>query len=72
MIVSSSNAERIVDDILLFDEGILSAGVTDRSGNIIANKSSEYFGKQFEVGRLEGNKHSGTLVVAALGIADSK
>lgn len=70
MIVSSSKAERIVDDILSFDEGILSAGVIDRSGNIIANKSSESFGKQFEVGRLEGNKYSGTLVVAALRIAN--
>lgn len=70
MIVSSSKAERIVDDILSFDEGILSAGVIDRSGNIIANTSSESFGKQFEVGRLEGNKYSGTLVVVALRIAN--
>jgi hypothetical protein len=33
-------------------------------------KSSVSFGKQFEVGRLEANKHSGTLVVAALRIAN--
>jgi hypothetical protein len=70
MIVSSSKAERIVVDILAFDEGILSAGVIDRSRNIIANKYSESFGKQFEVDRLEGNKYSGALVVAALRIAN--
>jgi hypothetical protein len=70
MTVSSSEAERIVDDILSSNDEILSAGVIDRSGNIIANKSSESFEKRFEVSRLEGNKYSGTLAVAALGIAN--
>jgi hypothetical protein len=37
MTVSSSAAERIVDDILSSNHEILSAGVIDRSGNIIAN-----------------------------------
>jgi hypothetical protein len=60
MTVSSSEAERIADDILSFNEEILSAGVIDKSGNIVATKSSESFRKQFEVGRLEGNKDSGT------------
>ena len=41
MTVSSSEAERIADDILSFNEEILSAGVIDKSGNIIATKSSE-------------------------------
>lgn len=50
---------------------ILSAGVIDRSGNIIANKSSESFGKRFKgAGNLEGNKYSGTLAIAALSIAN--
>ncbi|MGH9989886.1 MAG: hypothetical protein ACREAS_05550, partial [Nitrososphaera sp.] len=69
MTVGSSAAERIVDDILSFNPEILSAGVIDRSGNIIANKSSESFGKRFEVRNLEHNRYSGTLAVAALGVA---
>ena len=69
-IVTSSMAERIVDDILSSISGILSAGVIDKSGNIIANKSSESFGKRFEgVHNLEHNRYSGTLAVAALGVA---
>jgi hypothetical protein len=71
MTVSSSAAERVVDDILSSNPEILSAGVIDRSGNIIANKSSESFRKRFEgVRNLEGNRYSGTLALAALGIAN--
>jgi hypothetical protein len=70
MTVSSSAAERIVDDILSSNHEILSAGVIDRSGNIIANKSKESFGKRFEgVHNLEHNRYSGTLAVAALSVA---
>ena len=70
-IVTSSMAERIVDDILSSISGILSAGVIDKSGNIIANKSSESFEKQFKgVSNLEQNSYSGTLAVAALSIAN--
>jgi hypothetical protein len=71
MTVSSSAAERVVDDILSSNPEILSAGVIDRSGNIIANKSRESFGKRFEgVRNLEGNRYSGTLALAALGVAN--
>ena|SRR5687768_7446643 len=70
MTVSSSAAERIVDDILSSNHEILSAGVIDRGGNIIANKSKESFGKRFEgVHNLEHNRYSGTLAVAAIGVA---
>jgi hypothetical protein len=70
MTVSSGAAERVVDDILSSNHEILSAGVIDRSGNIIANKSSESFRKRFEeVRRLEHNRYSGTLAIAALGVA---
>jgi hypothetical protein len=63
-------AERIVDDILSSNEEILSAGVIDKSGNIIANKSSESFERRFSgVGNLERNRYSGTLAVAALSVA---
>ncbi len=70
-IVTPSMAERIVDDILSTNSGILSAGVIDKSGNIIANKSSESFEKRFKgVSNLERNRYSGTLAVAALSIAN--
>ncbi len=70
MTISSGAAERIAGDILSSNDKILSAGVIDKSGNIIANKSRESFRKQFEeVQSLEGNKYSGTLAVAALSIA---
>jgi hypothetical protein len=68
--LNSSAAEKIVEDILSSNIEILSAGVIDRSGNIIANKSSESFGKRFEqVRNLEHNRYSGTLAIAALGVA---
>jgi hypothetical protein len=71
MTISSSAAERIVDDILSSNNEILSAGVIDRSGNIIANKSKDSFRKRFEEARnLEQNRYSGTLAVAALGVAN--
>ena len=71
MVVGSVAAERIVDDILSSNHEIVSAGVIDRSGNIIANKSSESFEKQFKgVSNLEQNRYSGTLAVAALSIAN--
>jgi hypothetical protein len=71
MILASSEAERIVDDILSSNEEILSAGIIDKSGNILANKSRESFRKRFEqVQSLEGNRYSGTLAVAALGVAN--
>ena len=70
MTIGSIAAEIIVDDILSSNQEILSAGVIDRSGNIIANKSKDSFRKRFEeVRRLEYNRYSGTLAIAALGVA---
>jgi len=70
LIVNAGVAERIVDDILSSNEEILSAGVIDKSGNIIANKSSESFERRFSgVSNLERNRYSGTLAVAALSVA---
>ena len=64
-------AERVVDDILSSNEEILSEGIIDKSGNIIANKSSESFEKRFSgVSNLEQNRYSGTLAVAALSVAN--
>jgi hypothetical protein len=70
LIVNAGVAERVVDDILSSNEEILSAGVIDKSGNIIANKSNESFEKRFSgVSNLERNRYSGTLAVAALSVA---
>jgi hypothetical protein len=70
LIVNASVAERVVDDILSSNEEILSAGVIDKSGNIIANKSSKSFEKRFSgASNLERNGYSGTLAVAALSVA---
>jgi hypothetical protein len=70
-IVTSTMAERIVDDILSSNSEIMSAGVIDKSGNIMANKSRESFEKRFKgVSNLERNRYSGTLAVAALSIAN--
>jgi hypothetical protein len=68
--VTAGEAERIVDDILSSNEEILSAGVIDRSGNIIDNKSRESFRKRFEVSNLERNRYSGTLAITALSVAN--
>ncbi len=71
MTLTSGEAERIVNDILSSNDDILSAGIIDKSGNIIANKSRESFTKRFgQVRSLEGNRYSGTLAVAALSIAN--
>ena len=70
-IITSSMAERIVDDILSSNSEIVSAGVIDKRGYIIANKSSESFEKRFKgVSSLERNRYSGTLAFAALSIAN--
>jgi hypothetical protein len=68
--VTAAEAERIVDDVLSSNEEILSAGVIDKSGKIIDNKSRESFRKRFEVRSLEHKRYSGTLAVAALSIAN--
>jgi hypothetical protein len=69
--VSAAEAERIVDDILSSNDEILSAGVIDKRGNIIDNKSRESFRKRFKaVSNLEGNRYSGTLAIAALSVAN--
>lgn len=71
MTLTSSEAERIVDNILSSNEQILSAGVIHKSGDIIANKSRESFTKRFvQIGTLEGNRYSGTLAIAALSVAN--
>lgn len=70
MTVTAGEAKRIVEDILSSNEEVLSAGLIDKSGKIIANNSRESFRKRFEVRSLEQNRYSGTLAIAALSVAN--
>ena len=69
VIITSSAAERISDDILSTNEEILSISIMDMRGNVLASKSKEYFRQVFGI-TLEGDKYGGTLAVAALAVAN--
>src|SRR5918994_2445430 len=69
VIITSSAAERISDEILSTNEEILSISIMDMRGNILATKSKEYFRQVFGV-NLEGDKYGGSLAVAALAVAN--
>jgi hypothetical protein len=69
VIITSSAAERISDDILSTNDEILSISIMDVRGNILAARSKEYFRQVFGVTR-DGDKYGGTLAVAALAVAN--
>ena len=69
VIITSSTAEKISDDILSTNEEILALSIMDMRGNILAAKSKEAFKKAFRVTR-DGDKYGGTLAVAALAVAN--
>jgi len=69
VIITSSTAEKISDDILSTNEDILALSIMDMRGNILAAKSKESFKKAFGVTR-DGDKYGGTLAVAALAVAN--
>jgi hypothetical protein len=69
VIIISSDAERISDDILSNNDEILSISIMDRRGNILAAKSKESFKQAFGVTR-EAGKYGGSLAVAAIGVAN--
>ncbi len=69
VIITSSAAERISDDILSTNDEILSISIMDMRGNILATKSKEYFRQVFGI-TVEGDKYGGTLAVAALAVAN--
>src|SRR5215207_11094326 len=69
VIVTSSAAERISDDILSTNDEILAISIMDMRGNILAAKSKESFKEAFGVTR-DGDKYGGTLAVAALAVAN--
>jgi hypothetical protein len=70
MTATSTEAERIVDDILSSSNEILAISVMDRSGNILVAKSRESFKKRFDVSSLEENIHSGALAIATLSVVN--
>jgi hypothetical protein len=69
MAIASSNAERIVNDILSINDEILAISIIDMKGNILAAKSKEFFKEAFGVTR-DGDKYGGTLAVAALSLVN--
>jgi len=69
VIITSSAAERISDEILSTNDGIPAVSIMDIRGNILAAKSKESFKKAFGVTRY-GDKYGGTLAVAALAVAN--
>ena len=69
MTIASSNAERIVNDILSINDEILAISIIDMKGNILAAKSKESFKEAFGVTR-DGDKYGGSLAVAALSLVN--
>jgi hypothetical protein len=67
--VTSSDAERIVEDILSSNSEILGISIMDMRGNILAANSKEAFRETFEVSR-DRARYSGTLAVAALTVVN--
>jgi hypothetical protein len=69
VIIISSCAERMADDILSANDEILSISIMDMRGNILASKSKESFKQVLGITR-EGDKYGGTLAVAVLALAN--
>jgi hypothetical protein len=69
MTTASSNAERIVNDILSINDEILAISIIDMKGNILAARSKESFKEAFGVTR-DGDKYGGSLAVAVLSLVN--
>jgi hypothetical protein len=69
MVVTSSAAERIADDILSTNDEILAISVIDKKGNVLAGKSKESFNKAFRL-NLDGDKYGATLAVGILSLVN--
>jgi hypothetical protein len=69
MVVTSSAAERIADDILSTNDEILAISVIDKKGNVLAGKSKESFKKAFRV-NVDGDKYGATLAVGILSLVN--
>jgi hypothetical protein len=69
MAATSTDAERIVDDILSTNDGILAVSIMDIGGNILAAKSKESFKEAFRV-TADLHNYSGTLALAVLSLVN--
>jgi hypothetical protein len=70
VIITSSAAERIVDEMLSTNDEILAISIIDeKGGNIIVSRSKKSFRKAFGVTE-EASKYGGTLAIAALAVAN--
>ncbi len=69
MTVTSSDAERIIDDILSSNDEVLGISIMDMRGNILAANSKEVFKEAFTIS-LDRSKYGGTLAVAALTVVN--
>ena len=69
MAVTSSDAERIIDDILSSNDEILGISIMDMRGNILTANSKEAFKEAFAVS-LDRAKYGGTLAVAVLTVVN--
>jgi hypothetical protein len=72
MVVSSSTAEKIVDDILSSNDGILGISVMDTKGNTLSAKSKQSLRESFEAARRGGDddNYGGALALATLSVVN--
>jgi hypothetical protein len=69
MVVTSSAAERIADDVLSSNDEILALSIIDMKGNILAAKSKESFEKAFTV-TVNGDKYGAALTVGIFSLVN--
>jgi hypothetical protein len=69
MVVTSTAAQRIVDDILSTNDEILGISIINQKGNILAAKSKESFKKAFRL-TVDGDKYGATLAVGILSLVN--
>ena len=69
MVVTSTAAQRIVDDILSTNDEILGISIINQKGNILAAKSKESFKKAFGL-TVDGDKYGTTLAVGILSLVN--
>jgi hypothetical protein len=69
VVISSSAAKRIVDEILFTSDEILAISVIDKKGNILAAKSKESFKKAFGVTE-DGDRYGATLAIGILSLVN--
>src|SRR5919112_1696655 len=69
MVVTSSAAERIADDVLSSNDEILALSLIDMKGNILAAKSKESFKRAFRVTE-DGDKYGAALAVGIFSLVN--